>query len=270
MVRDHMSCYPLNLVFHFISMYSGASTIVIFLITRMNALHAHKYFRCNWALSGSPSCCAGHEDTWLHKRGPHLHQQQIARQQLTRVWIFATLQHVEMSNYLKHCHWSRAIEWLYLTFLSDEVTKFERYQVRHVGITIPGLVWLCSAREVILILYWRILCGGVHRYPGGIFDPLGFSKGNVAEYQLKELKNGRWDSQGTPEPSPVCCDCAHCPQVSLSLVNLRSEQCMSQACDDGICGLRGATHHHRDYPTEESGRSPFRAFSNISLLTLWN
>lgn len=28
-------------------------------------------------------------------------------------------------------------------------------------------------------------------YPGGIFDPLGFSKGNVAEYQLKELKNGR-------------------------------------------------------------------------------
>ena len=87
MVRDHMSCYPLNLVFHFISMYSGASTIVIFLITRMNALHAHKYFRCNWALSGSPSCCAGHEDTWLHKRGPHLHQQQIARQQLTRVWI---------------------------------------------------------------------------------------------------------------------------------------------------------------------------------------
>ena len=29
------------------------------------------------------------------------------------------------------------------------------------------------------------------RYPGGIFDPFGFSKGNLAEYKLKELKNGR-------------------------------------------------------------------------------
>ena len=31
----------------------------------------------------------------------------------------------------------------------------------------------------------------VARYPGGIFDPFGFSKGNMAEYKLKELKNGR-------------------------------------------------------------------------------
>jgi hypothetical protein len=28
-------------------------------------------------------------------------------------------------------------------------------------------------------------------YPGGIFDPLGFAKGNVAELQTKEIKNGR-------------------------------------------------------------------------------
>jgi light-harvesting complex I chlorophyll a/b binding protein 4 len=28
-------------------------------------------------------------------------------------------------------------------------------------------------------------------YPGGIFDPLGFSKGNLKELQTKELKNGR-------------------------------------------------------------------------------
>jgi hypothetical protein len=28
-------------------------------------------------------------------------------------------------------------------------------------------------------------------YPGGIFDPLGYSKGNVEELKLKELKNGR-------------------------------------------------------------------------------
>jgi len=28
-------------------------------------------------------------------------------------------------------------------------------------------------------------------YPGGIFDPLGFSKGNFKELQTKEIKNGR-------------------------------------------------------------------------------
>ncbi|MEW5303270.1 MAG: hypothetical protein WDW36_005977 [Sanguina aurantia] len=28
-------------------------------------------------------------------------------------------------------------------------------------------------------------------YPGGIFDPLNFSKGNLAELQTKEIKNGR-------------------------------------------------------------------------------
>jgi hypothetical protein len=31
----------------------------------------------------------------------------------------------------------------------------------------------------------------VQGYPGGIFDPLGFSKGNVMELQTKEVKNGR-------------------------------------------------------------------------------
>jgi hypothetical protein len=28
-------------------------------------------------------------------------------------------------------------------------------------------------------------------YPGGVFDPLGFSKGNFKELQTKEIKNGR-------------------------------------------------------------------------------
>lgn len=28
-------------------------------------------------------------------------------------------------------------------------------------------------------------------YPGGAFDPMGMSKGNVAELKLKEVKNGR-------------------------------------------------------------------------------
>ncbi len=28
-------------------------------------------------------------------------------------------------------------------------------------------------------------------YPGGAFDPLGFSKGNLEELKLKEVKNGR-------------------------------------------------------------------------------
>lgn len=96
----------LNLVFYEFTI-SGISFIMIYFIMRMNALEAHTFIRCNSALLGSTSCCAGHEDTWLHKCGPHLHQQQTARQQLTRVWIIATLKHVEVSNYLEHCHWSR-------------------------------------------------------------------------------------------------------------------------------------------------------------------
>lgn len=28
-------------------------------------------------------------------------------------------------------------------------------------------------------------------YPGGIFDPLGYSKGNLAELKVKEVKNAR-------------------------------------------------------------------------------
>ena len=28
-------------------------------------------------------------------------------------------------------------------------------------------------------------------YPGGVFDPLGFSKSNAKEWQTKEIKNGR-------------------------------------------------------------------------------
>jgi light-harvesting complex I chlorophyll a/b binding protein 4 len=28
-------------------------------------------------------------------------------------------------------------------------------------------------------------------YPGGVFDPLGFSKGDAKQLQTKEVKNGR-------------------------------------------------------------------------------
>ena len=28
-------------------------------------------------------------------------------------------------------------------------------------------------------------------YPGGIFDPLGFAKGDLASLKVKEIKNGR-------------------------------------------------------------------------------
>jgi hypothetical protein len=33
--------------------------------------------------------------------------------------------------------------------------------------------------------------GNTPGYPGGIFDPAGFAKGNVEELKLKEIKNGR-------------------------------------------------------------------------------
>ena len=31
----------------------------------------------------------------------------------------------------------------------------------------------------------------VQGYPGGIFDPMGFAKGDLKELQTKEIKNGR-------------------------------------------------------------------------------
>ena len=35
------------------------------------------------------------------------------------------------------------------------------------------------------------LKGTTPGYPGGVFDPMGFSKGNMEELKLKEIKNGR-------------------------------------------------------------------------------
>ena len=36
-----------------------------------------------------------------------------------------------------------------------------------------------------------MLKGTTPGYPGGVFDPMGFSKGNLEELKLKEIKNGR-------------------------------------------------------------------------------
>jgi hypothetical protein len=37
----------------------------------------------------------------------------------------------------------------------------------------------------------KLPAGNTPGYPGGIFDPLNFSKGNLAELKVKEIKNAR-------------------------------------------------------------------------------
>jgi len=40
-------------------------------------------------------------------------------------------------------------------------------------------------------IFGSSLPDGAVGYPGGIFDPMGYSKGDLATAQLKEIKNGR-------------------------------------------------------------------------------
>jgi hypothetical protein len=65
-------------------------------------------------------------------------------------------------------------------------------------------------------------------YPGGIFDPLGFSKGNLKELQTKEIKNGRiamvaYMGFVLQVRTGVCCEACFVPRGALKLQVLCSQ-----------------------------------------------
>jgi len=95
--------------------------------------------------------------------------------------------------------------------------------------------------------------GYVRRYPGGIFDPFGFSKSNMAEYKLKELKNGRYAVAMLQAPSSPGLLTLLWSQLSAADA---VPEWLAQACDARLRRLHRAAHHDGHHAAQEPGRSP--------------
>ncbi|CAL8466833.1 g6369 [Coccomyxa elongata] len=87
--------------------------------------------------------------------------------------------------------WFKASDFTYFaptsTLFIVELILFAWVEVRrYQDMVKPG-----STNQDPIFSQYSLPSGNEPGYPGGIFDPLGYSKGNMAELKLKEIKNAR-------------------------------------------------------------------------------